>query len=85
MIKILHFHYRGAWVQSLARELRSHMLHGMATKKKKCTRLNTENLQTEMYRNINLLLVLEHLPPLMVLIIDISVSSSFHWFFGIVI
>ena len=54
-------------------------------KKKKCTRLNTENLQTEMYRNINLLLVLEHLPPLMVLIIDISVSSSFHWFFGIVI
>ena len=68
----------------LARELRSHMLHGMATKKK-CTRLNTENLQTEMYRNITLLLVLEYQSPLTVLITDISVSSSFHWFFGIVI
>ena len=31
----LHTSVQGAWVQPLVRELRSHMLHGMAKKKKK--------------------------------------------------
>ena len=35
VIKTLHFHCRGKQVQSLIRELRSHMLCGMAKKKKK--------------------------------------------------
>ena len=35
MVKTLRFHPSGAWVQSLVRELKYHMPHSMAKKKKR--------------------------------------------------
>ena len=38
-VKILHFHCRGAWIQSLVRELRSCMPPSMARKQRKENKL----------------------------------------------
>ena len=35
VVRMLHSHYRGVWVQSLVGEIRSHMPWGTAKKKKK--------------------------------------------------